>query len=135
MIRVAIVFIRSPTGDYFVHRRLPNKRVFPGLYGLGTGGTVEPNESPRQGATRELREEAGLSTPLVHVADFPFDSGGVQYTVHFFLTEAPGPIPNHDPEWSESGFRSEAEVRELIESGHVCPDTAECFHRLNALDT
>ena len=130
MIRIAIVFVRNRVGDYFVHRRRPEKRVFPNRYGIGAGGRIEPDETPVVGAARELTEETGLTVPIEHVCDFPFESGGVHYTVHFYFAQADGPIPNHDAEWSDSGFRKEAEVRALIASGQMCPDTAECFRRL-----
>lgn len=132
MIRIAIVLIRNRAGDYFVHRRLASKRVFPGLWGLGAGGRIEPHETPEAGAARELFEEAGLATSLSPVAAFPFESGGVRYMVHCYATEAEGPIPNHDPEWSSSRFVSEQELDGLVADGQLCPDTTECLRRYRA---
>lgn len=103
--------------------------MFPGLWGAGAGGRIEPDETPEQGAARELREETGLATPLAAVAAFPFESGGVRYRVFAFHTRGDGPIPNHEAEWSESRFVGLARLRAMLAQGVFCPDTAECLRR------
>lgn len=130
MIRVAIIVIRNREGAYFAHLRRADKKVFPNLFGLGAGGRVEDHESAAEGAARELREETGLSATPRHREDFLFQSGEVLYTVCLFEIEYEGPIKNHDPEWSWSGFLSSDEVHALAARGQLCPDTAECLRRL-----
>lgn len=129
MIRIAIVLVTNPRGEYFVHRRAENKPVFPGLWGAGAGGRIEDGEAPLQGAARELAEETGLATPISPIASFPFESGGVHYTVFAYHTESDAPIENHDAEWSESHFASRAQVLAMLAAGEFCPDTAECLRR------
>ena len=81
---------------------------------------------------QEGAEETGLRSELDPVAEFPFVSGGVHYTVHCYATRAEGPIPNHDAEWSSSGFRSPDATWALLEAGQLCPDAAECLRRHTA---
>lgn len=126
-IRIAIVVIRNRRGELFVHRRRVDKRVFPGMFGLGAGGRIEPGESPEDGARRELREETGVDAAPTPVISFPFTSGGVRYTVHLFSLLHDGPIGNHDPEWSWSGWESLDEVHARRARGELCPDTAACL--------
>jgi len=125
-IRIAIIVVRNARGDFFVHRRRDDKRVFPGLYGLGAGGRIEPHETPTQGARRELLEETGIDAEPVPVIAFPFTSGAVHYTVHLFEVRHEGPIPNHDGEWSWSSWESAERVATRLARGELCPDTAAC---------
>ena len=129
-IRIAIIFIRDPEGRFFIHQRADHKAVFPGLIGFGAGGRIEPGEAAVEGAARELREEAGLDVPMRHVADFPFLSGDVLYTVYFYAVTTTEEIPNHDEEWAWSRWVDFEEACEFIAAGYVCPDSVECFERL-----
>ena len=133
--RIAIVLLRNDRDEYFAHRRRTDKRTFPGLFGLGAGGSVEPGEDPKKGAERELLEETGIATTVAPLFEFEFSSPDVRHFV--FVHEAyANQMPGHDAsEWEWSGWLSEAEVIELAESGRLCPDTAEVFSRYRALRT
>jgi 8-oxo-dGTP pyrophosphatase MutT (NUDIX family) len=126
-IRIAIIVVRNARGDFFVHRRRADKRVFPGLYGLGAGGRIEADETPLQGARRELREETGIDADPEPVIAFPFTSGGVHYMVHLFEVRHEGSIANHHAEWSWSGWESPDQVAARLARGELCPDTAAGF--------
>ncbi|MEM9068287.1 MAG: NUDIX domain-containing protein [Myxococcota bacterium] len=128
-IRIAIVLIENAEGLLFAHRRRADKRIFPSLWGLGAGGRIEASETPREGAQRELGEEAGLTAAVNAVEAFPFENGGVTYEVHVFAVRADRPIVNHDEEWSECGWFSRDEVARMIDAGVMCPDTAEAYRR------
>jgi 8-oxo-dGTP pyrophosphatase MutT (NUDIX family) len=132
---VVIVIIRNQAGDYFVHRRLSTKRLFPSLYGLGAGGKVDPGESALGAARRELEEETGLSLKPTKLFEMVFDSPEVshQISVYELSTRA---APAHDgSEWQWSGWLSEAEVLKLSSAGQLCPDTAAVLQRFQALRT
>jgi 8-oxo-dGTP pyrophosphatase MutT (NUDIX family) len=130
-IRIAIVVVRNARGDFFVHRRRADKRVFPGLYGLGAGGRIEPHETPEQGARRELREETGIDAAPTPVEAFAFVSGGVPYTVHLYEVRHEGPIAHCEAEWSDSGWETAEQVGARLQRGELCPDTAACLLRLD----
>lgn len=46
---VAIIIIRDNDGNFFVHRRNKSKKLFPGKYGPGAGGRLEPAISYKEG--------------------------------------------------------------------------------------
>jgi len=67
------VLVRSTDGRrLYVHRRTTTKAVFAGMHDCLAGGVIEPGETPVQTATRELREELGITghtpAPLAAVA-------------------------------------------------------------------
>lgn len=67
------VLLRSTDDSrIYVHRRSPAKAVFGGMHDCLAGGVVDPGETPRDTAERELAEELGVHgitlTPLARVA-------------------------------------------------------------------
>ncbi len=107
------VLLRSGDGDrVYLHRRAPDKLIFPGVHDCWAGGVIGPGESPEVAAARELTEELGVSgVPLVPIEYFPFDGfasgagagspGGTDAPVrcHMFTYEVrwDGPV-RHQPE-------------------------------------
>ena len=73
-LRVAVgALVVDGEGRAFVHRRGPDRELFPGLWDI-VGGHVEPGESMLEALAREVEEETGwrlVGTPvLAHVADW-----------------------------------------------------------------
>ena len=70
------------------------------------GGGLEPGESPRDAAQRELAEETGLVAPVCQElwrlkVEFESDTGLISQDEHFFLVELAGVAPtvhNSSPE-------------------------------------
>jgi len=133
-IRIAIIVIRNTAGLWFAHQRSENKSVFPGLWALGAGGRIEPNETPSQGAQRELLEETGLNLALTFIETFAFNSGNIVYDVSLYFVITDEPVRHDASEWSRSGWRTTEELAELIRSGQFCPDNARCLEILLDLD-
>ncbi len=61
MKRAATVRVRTPTSVLRL-KRAPTMRYYPNVWS-NPGGTVEPHESDRYAAARELREETGIAVP------------------------------------------------------------------------
>jgi 8-oxo-dGTP pyrophosphatase MutT (NUDIX family) len=97
------VLVRSGDGQrVYLHRRSPDKLIFPGTYDCWAGGVLGPGETPEEGAARELAEELGITgVPLVPVERFAYDgfADGSGVRCHTFTYEVrwDGPV-RHQPE-------------------------------------
>ncbi|GAA3439982.1 NUDIX domain-containing protein [Kutzneria kofuensis] len=98
------IWVRSADGRrVYVHRRSPDKDVFPGLRDCGVGGVVDAGEVPADGAVRELAEELGITgAPLRFLYRFTFDEPPVRCHNFVYETTWEGPI-RHQPEEIVSG--------------------------------
>src|SRR3569833_148195 len=59
--RCVFVFVRDGSGRIFVHRRTPDKLIFPAMYDMFVGGVVGAGETYADAALREAEEELGVS--------------------------------------------------------------------------
>jgi len=110
------ILVRSGDGArVYVHRRSPDKDVFPGLRDAGVGGVVAAGEDPDVGAERELAEELGITgVPLRFLYRFTFDQPPVRCHNFVYETNWDGPII-HQPEEIVSGeWMALAEVAALL---------------------
>jgi 8-oxo-dGTP pyrophosphatase MutT (NUDIX family) len=93
------VLVRSGDGErVYLHRRAPDKLLWPGLYDCWAGGVIGPGERPERAAARELAEELGISgIPLTPIGHFPFVGGGLRCHQFTFEVRWDGPV-RHQPE-------------------------------------
>ncbi|MFP4394108.1 MAG: NUDIX hydrolase [Anaerolineales bacterium] len=74
----ALIFLTRPD-EVLLLRGAEDKRLWAGKYN-GLGGHIEPGETPRQAAARELQEEAGLLAPDLNL----------RAIIHVTMPEPPG---------------------------------------------
>lgn len=93
------VLVRSGDGErVYLHRRSPEKMIFPGCYDCWAGGVLGPGETPDAAAARELEEELGVhGVPLTPLDRFPYDDGSLRYHVFLYEVRWDGPL-HHQPE-------------------------------------
>ncbi|MBF6162668.1 NUDIX hydrolase [Nocardia cyriacigeorgica] len=126
------VLVRSGDGrSIYVHRRTDTKMVFAGMHDCLAGGVVDPGESPRQTATRELAEELGITaaaelTPLAR-ASWDGEWSGSPMRCHLFAYELryDGPIRHQPEEIAEGWWWPEQTLREHLAAADwpFVPDT------------
>lgn len=127
---VAIMIIRDKDGNFFIHRRNKGKKLFPGKYGLGAGGRLEPDEDPIVAAQRELQEETGLTEKVKPLFDIAYADETVTHTIHVNeVTIDHHNIQNHDEEWDWSGWMTKEEVDKLATDEELMPDTIQLYRR------
>lgn len=103
------VLVRSTDGErIYVHRRSTTKRVFAGMHDCLAGGVMDPGESAKETATRELAEELGVSgVPLRPLGRASWDGtwAGKTLRCHLFAFEVryDGPL-RHQPEEIVAGW-------------------------------
>ena len=73
--QIAVIIVADRNGRFLMHKRSEEKSEYPGLYGIGAGGKIDPTESPICGAARELFEETGIQTDLEPVTTLVFPEG------------------------------------------------------------
>ena len=93
------VLVRSTDGNrVYLHRRSPDKLIFPGVYDCWAGGVIGPGESPAVAAARELAEELGIDgVALMPHEPFAYEGDGLRYHVFTYEVRWDGPL-HHQPE-------------------------------------
>jgi 8-oxo-dGTP pyrophosphatase MutT (NUDIX family) len=91
----AVVYRTAHGGRAFLlvrARRTPGQWILP-------KGHLEAGESAAEAALREAREEAGVIGRIVQPLEpvLTFDFNGRTYQVTYFLVEATGATPEHEP--------------------------------------
>lgn len=75
--------VRHVDGDYLIMQRDFNKKVYPGFYGVGAGGSVLKGESPLEGAVRELAEESGIIAKQEDLAQIHFHISDKTQSIYY----------------------------------------------------
>lgn len=129
MRQIATIIIKNKQGEYFVHLRSQDKKLYPNKYGLGAGGKFETGETPIEVACRELEEETGLKLIPNFKFEFEFTDGEINHKVYVFdvVTEI---VPQWDRlEWQSVSWITKEEVVTLRDTDQLCPDTKILFDR------
>ncbi|HEX5565541.1 MAG TPA: NUDIX domain-containing protein [Streptomyces sp.] len=129
--RCVSVRVRDAEGRIFVHRRTPDKLVFPSLYDVVVGGVVGAGEEYDEAALREAEEELGVSglpRPEYRLR-FRYDSPEHTWFVAVYEVRCEFPVRPQAAEVAWWAFLPEDEVERRLPGWDVVPDGLEC-HRL-----
>ncbi|MEU3747639.1 MULTISPECIES: NUDIX domain-containing protein [Streptomyces] len=134
--RCVFVRVRDAEGRTFVHRRTPDKLLFPSLYDMFVGGVVGAGESYDEAALREAEEELGVTgLPRPEpVLKFLYDSGGVAGKWWSAVYEVRCELPV-DPQVEEvawHAFLTDEELAERLGDWEWVPDGLAAYERLRA---
>jgi 8-oxo-dGTP pyrophosphatase MutT (NUDIX family) len=130
--RCVFVSARDAEGRVFVHRRTPDKLVFPSLYDMFVGGVVGAGESYEDAALREAEEELGVSGLPRPVPLFKFLYETPEHTwwssVYEVRCELPVSPQAEEVAWHD--FLSDEELERRLPEWEWVPDGLEAYVRL-----
>ncbi|MEG3629257.1 NUDIX hydrolase [Streptomyces poriticola] len=133
--RCVFVLARDAQGRLFVHRRTPEKLVFPSLYDMFVGGVVGAGESYDDAALREAEEELGVTGLPRPRRLFKFlyqgGAGGTWWST-VYEVRCEGAVRPQVEEVAWYGFLTEAEVERRLGEWEWVPDGLAAFARLRA---
>ncbi len=134
--RCVFILARDADDRIFVHRRTPEKLVFPSMHDMFVGGVVGAGEGYDEAAKREAEEELGVSG-LSPVPLFRFLYESPEHTWWSAVYEA-GATTAVAPQVEEvawHAFLTEAELADRLTEWEWVPDGLDAWHRLNAWRT
>lgn len=118
--RIVFIYVIDPaTQKIAVTQRGPDLAYQPLAWQPSAGGYVAHGESYEQAATRELREELGISPPLVNLCTVPFQDDAVDLPFMFSFFVGCG-----DP------LALKADPREIVDIRFMTLDEAETMGRV-----
>ncbi|GAA5052891.1 NUDIX domain-containing protein [Nocardia callitridis] len=110
--------MRSLDGErVYVHRRTETKLVFAGMHDCLAGGVVQPGETPKATAIRELAEELGVVAtapprPLAHLAwDGRWADAPMRCHLYAYELRSDGPIHHQADEVADGWWWTDAQLR------------------------
>jgi 8-oxo-dGTP pyrophosphatase MutT (NUDIX family) len=129
MQEIAAIIIRNSSGKFFAHRRAADRKTYPNLFGLGAGGKIEANESPKAAAARELFEETKIKAEPKFLFSLDYRDQTASRKIHVFeiLTDQE---PDWDKrEWQSAGWFEPSAIAAMEKRGELCPDTAQFYRK------
>ncbi|OEV06690.1 NUDIX hydrolase [Streptomyces nanshensis] len=134
--RCTSVQVRDPLGRIFVHRRTPQKLVFPSMHDVVVGGVVGAGETYDEGALREAEEELGVPGLPAPEPRLTFLYESPQHTwflrVYELVCDQPVRPQPEEIDWWDFLPEDELERRLRLPDWPVVPDGLECHRRLRA---
>lgn len=130
--RCVFILARDADGRIFVHRRTPQKIVFPSLYDMFVGGVVGAGEGYDQAALREAEEELGVSGLPAPVPLFSFLYETPEHTwwSRVYEVRCELPVQPQAEEVAWHAFLTEEELTRRLPGWEWVPDGREAYRRL-----
>jgi isopentenyl-diphosphate delta-isomerase len=108
------LFIFNTRGELYLQRRSPAKDQYPEHWDSSAAGHLDPGETPREAAQRELGEELGIAADLTVVYRHPACPETGWEFASLFTGRWDGPIRLNLEEATEGKFCAPAEVEALL---------------------
>jgi 8-oxo-dGTP pyrophosphatase MutT (NUDIX family) len=126
------VLVTRPDGAVLVHRRSPDKDLWPGLLDVACGGVLVAGEEPEAGARRELAEEVGIDDPALVLEPLGavwYRDESTWYLGHRYRVVWDGPVEFVDGEVTEAWWEPQRVIAALLAdpASPLVPDTRALF--------
>jgi isopentenyldiphosphate isomerase len=127
--KAVCVFVINSKNELLLNKRSKNKKIFPGLWGIGASGGVKSKENYEEAAKRELLEETGIDARIKFLFDFRYETKEDKYLGKVYLTKWDGKIILEKEEIDETMFGTVNYIKDMIKRRLLCPDTALIFEK------
>jgi 8-oxo-dGTP pyrophosphatase MutT (NUDIX family) len=112
-------------GHLLVHRRAPDKDIWPGRWDVAAGGVVAAGETWDAAARRELTEELGVDAAPVLAGGGSWEGDEASVVGQVFVVDHAGPFTFADGEVVEARFVDRAGLEALLDRELFCPDSVQ----------
>ncbi|MFG2829375.1 NUDIX hydrolase [Streptomyces sp. NPDC048434] len=132
--RCAFVLARDDRDRIFVHRRTPQKLVFPSHYDMFVGGVVGAGETYDQAALREAEEELGVQglEPPQPLFKFLYETAEHTWWSAVYQVRCTLPVAPQESEIEWSAFLTEEELVRRLDEWPWTPDGLAAYRELVA---
>jgi mutator protein MutT len=122
--RAVFVAVTNERGQILVHRRAPDKDLWPDRWDLAAGGVVGAGEDYESAARRELAEELGIVTnELRQVSTGSYEDPDVALVAAVYVVSWDGPVHFADGEVTEAVWVDLDELDDMIARRPFVPDS------------
>lgn len=132
--RCAFVLARDDRDRIFVHRRTPQKLVFPSHYDMFVGGVVGAGETYDQAALREAEEELGVQglAPPEPLFKFLYETAEHTWWSAVYQVRCTLPVAPQESEIDWYAFLTEEELARRLDEWPWTPDGLAAYRELVA---
>ena len=130
--RCAFVLARDAEDRIFVHRRTPQKLVFPSHYDMFVGGVVGTGESYDEAALREAEEELGVQglPQPEHLFTFLYETPEHTWWSAVYEVRCTLPVAPQESEIDWHAFVTEDELAGRLDAWPWTPDGMAAWRQL-----
>lgn len=125
--RAVFIAILDGAGRLLVHRRSPQKDIWPNWCDIAVGGVVGAGETYLEAAHRELAEEVGVTTEALGELDLgesrPYDDDQVSLMARCYVVTSEGPFTFDDGEVVEAWWVHRDGLEDLLLRERFLPDS------------
>jgi 8-oxo-dGTP pyrophosphatase MutT (NUDIX family) len=125
MHRATYIAVVNDRLELAIHQRAATKDLWPSYWDLAAGGVLGIDETPQDGAVRELAEELGITAPLAHLGTALYEDTDVSVLGDIFLARHNGPFDYVDGEVQRAEWISLDDLRVALPTRSFCPDSVE----------
>lgn len=119
--RSGVIFLLREDGKILVQRRSKMKKTFPDCFECSASFHVTFGESYEKAATRELKEETGVSAPLYYVGKFSHFNPPENEFIAVFVAKSNEQIKIDKNETSSARFYKINQVDKIAKSDKAAP--------------
>ncbi len=127
--RAVHVLVFNSKGELFLQKRSMSKDIQPGKWDTSVGGHLNPGETFDQAATREMREELGISADVRYIYSYWMHSPVETEYISTYICIYNGTIRFNPHEIEDGRFWSRKEIEENLSTGIFTPNFEQEYEK------